>query len=161
MVKIGVISDTHGYFHPRLPVVFQDVSLILHAGDIGRLEVIRRLEEIAPVKGVRGNVDGSLRTPRFPWRQVIQVEQVAILLAHQRVWSREMAAWLCEEYGLEQPNVFVYGHTHQAEQGWEEGMLFFNPGVAGKSRVGSGPSVGTLSLHGGKVVGQIVSLRLP
>ena len=161
MVKIGVVSDTHGYFHPRLPAVLRDVSLILHAGDVGRTEVIRKLERIAPVQAVRGNMDAGLRPPRFPLRRLVQVEQVAILMTHFGLWSAELETWLQEEHGLERPDVFVYGHSHRAGQRWEDGTLYFNPGAAGRSRVSVGPSVGVLSVHDTEVVGHIIPLRPP
>jgi putative phosphoesterase len=161
MVKIGVVSDTHGYFHPHLPAVFKDVYLILHAGDVGRMEVIRQLERIAPVQAVRGNMDGGLRPPRFPLRRLVQVEQVTILMTHLGIWSEELETWLREEHGLEHADVFVYGHSHRAGQRWEGKTLYFNPGAAGQSRRGGGPSVGILSVRDTEVMGHIVPLRLP
>ena len=59
-MKIGVISDTHGYFDPRLPALFAGVDHILHAGDIGRYDIISELENIAPVTAVLGNNDYDL-----------------------------------------------------------------------------------------------------
>lgn len=58
-MKVGILSDTHGFVHPALSSLFADVDVILHAGDIGRTEVIRQLESIAPVVAVRGNIDGE------------------------------------------------------------------------------------------------------
>ena len=159
MIKIGIISDTHGYFHPRLSAVFGGVSLILHAGDVGRVEVIGRLEIIAPVQAVRGNIDGVLRPPRFPLRRVVQVDRVTILMTHFGIWSEELATWLHNEHGLNRPDVFVYGHSHWAVQRWEEGILYFNPGAAGRSRVALAPSVGVLSVEGKEVTGAIIPLR--
>jgi putative phosphoesterase len=159
--RVGIISDTHGYFSPQLLAIFKGVSLILHAGDIGRLTVIRQLEAIAPVQAVRGNVDGALRSSRFPHRRLVRVEQVTILVTHFGLWSQELAAWLWQEHGLDRPDVFVYGHSHLALQHWEGGTLFFNPGAAGRSRLGVVPSVGILSVVGGEVAGQIVSLHRP
>ena len=72
----------------------KDVALILHAGDVGRTEVIHKLERIAPVQAVRGNMDAGLRPPRFPLRRLVQVEQVAILMTHFGLWSAELETWL-------------------------------------------------------------------
>ncbi len=68
VMLIGVISDTHGYFDPRLPDVFRGVERILHAGDIGSLEVVERLEAIAPVVAVHGNMDRAGRGVPLPSR---------------------------------------------------------------------------------------------
>jgi putative phosphoesterase len=59
-MKIGVVSDTHGFFDARLEELLADVELILHAGDVGNLEVLDELERIAPVRAVKGNVDSLL-----------------------------------------------------------------------------------------------------
>ncbi|OQY19960.1 MAG: hypothetical protein B6I35_10955 [Anaerolineaceae bacterium 4572_32.2] len=161
MVKIGVISDTHGYFHPRLPTVLEGVSLILHAGDVGRPDVIRRLEAIAPVRAVRGNMDSNLRPPRFPARQLVRAEQITLLVTHLGLWSESLRAWLHQEHDLDNPDVFIYGHTHRASRRWQDGILYFNPGAAGRSRVGREASVGILSVQGQEVEGYIIPLRLP
>ena len=58
-MKIGILSDTHGFFHPALREVVAGVDYIVHAGDIGLLPVLRQLEAIAPVVAVRGNIDGA------------------------------------------------------------------------------------------------------
>ena len=159
MIKIGIISDTHGYFHPRLPIAFKAVSLILHAGDVGRVDVIRKLEAVAPVQAVRGNVDGALRPLRFPPRRLVQVGQVTILVAHLGLWSEELATWLKKVHGVNRPDVFVHGHSHRAAQRWGEGTMYFNPGAAGKPRVGLVPTVGILSVEGQEVIGAIIALR--
>ena len=58
-MKIGIVSDTHGYFHPELREVFKGVDIIIHAGDIGSQHVMDQLRWIAPVMAVRGNIDGE------------------------------------------------------------------------------------------------------
>ncbi len=65
---VGLIADTHGYFDPRIPETFLGVELILHAGDLGREEVLRELERLAPVAAVAGNNDGALAHLRLPNR---------------------------------------------------------------------------------------------
>jgi hypothetical protein len=157
MTKIGVISDTHGHLHPHLATVFAGVDLILHAGDVGGLEITARLEEIAPVQAVRGNVDHGLL--KFPLRRLVWVEQVAILVTHLGLWSAALSEWLQKEHDLERPDVFVYGHTHRAAHRREDGLLWFNPGTAGRSRAGMGTSVGLLEVQGKKVTGHIVRLN--
>ena len=59
-MKIGVVSDTHGFFDARLQELLAGVELILHAGDVGKLEVLDELERIAPVRAVKGNIDSPL-----------------------------------------------------------------------------------------------------
>ena len=56
-MRVGVISDTHGYMDPRALLLLQEAEHIIHAGDIGDYSIISQLEQIAPVTKVRGNVD--------------------------------------------------------------------------------------------------------
>lgn len=66
MKRIGLISDTHGYFHPKLEKLFAQCDEIWHAGDVGNYEVIEQLEKLKPLKGVYGNIDGQTVRTRFP-----------------------------------------------------------------------------------------------
>ena len=58
-MRIGILSDTHGYFHPAIPDYLSDVDLILHAGDIGTTDILDQLEALAPTRAVWGNIDGQ------------------------------------------------------------------------------------------------------
>ena len=118
---IGLISDTHGYFDPRLPDVFRGVERILHAGDIGSLEVVARLEEIAPVTAVHGNMDRSDVASRFPADATMEVERLRIYLVHRPQDARPG----------EGVGVVVQGHTHRSRIEEKDGILYVNPGPAG------------------------------
>ena len=73
-MKIGVISDTHGDINPAAFNVFNDVELILHAGDIGNSDIITELEALAPVTAVLGNTDGFNLAGRYPEREIIYIK---------------------------------------------------------------------------------------
>src|SRR5690606_36205124 len=79
---LGIVSDTHGFLHPALARAFADVDLVLHAGDIGTLEVLEAIEEIAPVHAVFGNVDGGELRKRLP--EVLEAEfgGLRVLMMH-------------------------------------------------------------------------------
>src|SRR3954471_17435756 len=82
-MRIGVISDTHGYLDPRAAVALQGVARILHAGDIGTPSIVDALEAIAPVDAVAGNVDvGTSLARRFPGSRQILIEDVLIHMTH-------------------------------------------------------------------------------
>src|SRR5215212_3339050 len=82
-MRIGVISDTHGYLDPRAAVALRGVAHILHAGDIGSPAIIDALEAIAPVDAVHGNVDtGTPLARRFPASRQILIEDVRIYITH-------------------------------------------------------------------------------
>lgn len=80
-MRIGVISDTHGFIHPRIGEIFGGVDRILHAGDLGSMDVVHALERIAPVTFVPGNVDGVEDAV-----QRLEIGGLRILLRRQRRW---------------------------------------------------------------------------
>lgn len=132
---IGVISDTHGYFHPNIPEAFRDVDVILHAGDVGPVEVLRELEKIAPVRGVYGNVDGPPVRGILPETERLEFEGVRFLIhhigGHPNRWGRGVGTML----RAERPDVFICGHSHilRIERVAKlDSMLYLNPGAAGR-----------------------------
>jgi putative phosphoesterase len=132
-IKIGVISDTHDFFDPKIPSLFKGVDHILHAGDIGLPRILLNLEEIAPVTAVEGNTDD----PSFHYR----LTEVIVLagrkfLIHHIVQPRNLSDELAERIWREKPDVIVFGHSHRPFSETIDGILFFNPGYAGKSRFG-------------------------
>ena len=132
-MRIGVISDTHNYLDSRIPRLFAGVDHILHAGDIGLPAIVLRLEQIAPVTAVLGNTDD----PGFHYRQteVVEVAARKFLMQHM-VNPHCLAAAVQARVVREHPDVVVFGHTHKPFCQTLDGMLFFNPGYAGKSRFG-------------------------
>ena len=132
---IGILSDTHGWLHPNLAHELQGVDLILHAGDVGSIEQIDELAAIAPVRAVWGNIDGwDLRHP-YPEHDRFEVAGVRFWMTHiagkPGRWQRGMGSALAED----PPDVFVCGHSHilQIERVQAlGGMLFVNPGAAGR-----------------------------
>ena len=132
---IGVISDTHGFFHPAIPEAFSEVDLILHAGDVGPVSVLEALEVIAPVRGVYGNVDGPPIRGRFPETERFELDGVRFIMhhigGHPNRWGRGVGTMLRAEW----PDVFICGHSHilRIERVPELGrMLYLNPGAAGR-----------------------------
>lgn len=140
-MKIGVISDTHNFFDPRIPALFAGVEHILHAGDIGLPGILHELEEIAPVTAVSGNTDD----PGFRWRltEVVQLDGKKFLL-HHIVNPESVEETLQERIRREQPQVLVFGHTHKPFCRKAGGILFFNPGYAGRTRFALPRSVAIL-----------------
>ena len=140
-MKIGVISDTHNFFDPRIPSFFQGVEHILHAGDIGLPHIILELEQIAPVTSVSGNTD----EPGFHYRatEVIALAGRKFLL-HHIVDPHQLNEGLKATIEREQPEVVVFGHTHKPFCERIGRILFFNPGYAGKSRFGMERTVALL-----------------
>ena len=139
-MKIGVISDTHGFLDPKVFELFTGVSRILHAGDIGPDAIIVELETIAPVTAVIGNTDSS---PTFRPTEVVTLAGRKFLV-HHIVNPYAMKEDLQLRVARERPDVVVFGHTHKAFCETIDGVLFFNPGSAGKPRFGRGRTAAIL-----------------
>ena len=132
---IGILSDTHGYFHPALPDYLAEVDLILHAGDVGDPAILDRLEALAPVRAVWGNIDGPAIRRRTPEHQRFACDGLSFWMTHiagrPGRWQRGMGQALRQQT----PAVFVCGHSHILRIERVEalgGMLFINPGAAGR-----------------------------
>jgi len=132
MVKIGVISDTHAgelsEIAATLQSVLRGVDLIIHAGDITRKHVLDGLESLGQVKAVAGNMDSGELKMLLPQKESFFVAGRKIGLTHG-----SGAPWGIEERVrdmFDDEDIIVYGHSHQAHNGYVRGSLMFNPGCA-------------------------------
>ncbi len=151
--QIGIISDTHGLLRPQAIAALQGVDLILHAGDIGKLDVLTQLENIAPVTAVRGNNDREAWAEAIPEQQTLQVGAVSIHLLH-------IAKELTLEPKTAGVQVVVSGHSHQPLIEEQQGILFINPGSAGPRRFHLPVSIAYLQVAGTDLQAKIVELTL-
>lgn len=149
--KIGVISDTHGMYRTEINNVFTGVNLIIHAGDIGKAEIIEHLEQIAPVISVRGNIDGGNWCSGIQYNEIINVNGKLIYLIHN---INEF-----DYTGNDKLDVVVFGHSHKPLIKHEDGVLYFNPGSAGSQRFSLPVSVGLLILKDGQVTPNHTKLK--
>jgi putative phosphoesterase len=148
---IGVIADTHGLLRPEALTALAGSSLILHAGDIGKPEVLQGLQAIAPTIAVRGNNDKGKWAEHISERETIEVDGVLIYLLH-----------IIQDFDAEAARVqiVVSGHSHKPLIEEREGMLFLNPGSAGPRRFKLPVSVAHLSLNGAAVSAKIIELEI-
>jgi uncharacterized protein len=140
-MKIGLVSDTHGFLDPRLPRIFRGVEHILHAGDIGPDHLIAQLESIAPVTAVLGNTDASAL---FRLTETVALGGRKFLLQHI-VAPHALTGDLKVRLSRERPHVVLFGHTHQAFNEMINGVWFLNPGYAGKPKSDAARSVALLA----------------
>ena len=139
-MKIGVISDTHGFLDPRVEKIFAGVDHILHAGDVGNPVIELELKFIAPVTVVLGNTDAGLS---FKETEIVTLADRKFLVHHivnPRALSEQMTARLRRH----RPQVVVFGHTHKPFAEMVDDIFFFNPGYAGKPKFGAERSVALL-----------------
>src|SRR5262245_20182796 len=134
---IGLISDTHGLFRPRIRDVFRNVDLILHAGDVGSADVLAALNAIAPTEAVYGNVDDP-HDPALTRERAVTLGGVTIHVSHGHELGRPTAELVLARYV---GDVLVFGHTHRAVVVRRDARLVVNPGAAGPRRFDLQPSV--------------------
>jgi putative phosphoesterase len=139
-MKIGIISDTHGFLDLQIKALFAGVDHILHAGDVGDAFIAFELEQIAPVTVVTGNTDLGLS---FKETEVVTLADT-IFLVHHIVNPSALTDKVRARITKEKPNVVVFGHTHKRFAEMVNGILFFNPGYAGKPKFGAERSVAIL-----------------
>ena len=154
-MNIGVISDTHGRFDQAVEQIFRGVDLIIHAGDIGKIDVINSLEEIAPVLAVEGNNDSF---GVFPTERIEKLSNFTVLIRHIFGELHQLRASDRAMIDSIRPDVLVFGHSHRPYQQMLGETLLFNPGSAGPRRFSLPRTVGLLSLDTATPVAQIVSL---
>lgn len=155
---IGIISDTHGQFDPKIPGMFKGVSHILHAGDIGDLRVLQQLERIAPVTAVSGNVDEGNVPPGVDEEKTIQLCGLRIFMIHILGNPQRLTRALQQKIDRVQPDVVVFGHSHEPLIEKYGKVLYFNPGSAGPRRFSLPRSLGLLRAQNGEPHGELIYL---
>lgn len=124
---IGLISDTHGLLRDEARRALEGSDLIIHAGDVGKPEILDALKTLAPVVAVRGNVDSGPWASALPLTAVVEVGPAHIYVLHdiQELDLDPVAAGF---------HIVVSGHSHQPGRTEREGVLCINPGSAGPRR---------------------------
>lgn len=145
---LGIISDTHGLLRPEVFEVFQDVDRILHAGDIGPLDLLTELEAIAPVTAVYGNTDGFDVRARVPGVVETRIEGLDFVLLHGDQLGSPTPDKLHQAFPG--ADVIIYGHTHRPLLTTVDVVVtVMNPGGAGARRFDLPASVGIMELEAG------------
>lgn len=172
-MRIGVVSDTHGYFDPKLGPLLRGVDEILHAGDVGTLPVLDQLHSIAPVQAVRGNIDSETLglaptlTRNFGGFTIHMLHELSRPQSTLRDWAQAYPlegkqAEHCRRFmeGLPQEcRVVIFGHSHEPCAIVLWGKLFFNPGSAGKKRFSLPRCCGLLEISAQGVAATFLGLE--
>lgn len=149
---MGLVADTHGLLRPELLAALKGVDLIIHAGDVGKEEVLEKLKALAPVVAVKGNVDRGAWAEPLPRAELVEVGGVDIFVSH----------------GHEEPDldpvaagcrVVVRGHSHKPSIEERGGVLYLNPGSAGPRRFSLPVTAMRLYVRGGAVDAELVNLQ--
>lgn len=150
---VGVISDTHGLLRPQAIDALAASDLILHAGDIGKPEVLEGLKAIAPVIAVRGNNDRAAWATAIPEQESVRVEEISLQIIH-------ILKQLNFDFETSGVRVVISGHTHKPRIEERAGVLLVNPGSAGPRRFKLPISVAHLQIDGKDVRAKIVELAV-
>ena len=151
---VGLISDTHGLLRPGVHTALTGVELILHSGDVGGSEILDELRLIAPVRAVFGNTDPT-GDPELAEEILIAINGVTVHVSHGHEVGSPTPAKLAARYDAD---IVVYGHTHRPLVSRVGKQLFVNPGAAGPKRFNLTPSIGRLTIEGGKSGVEIVDI---
>ena len=152
-MKIGVISDTHGLLRSQAVAALVGVQHILHAGDIGDLEILRQLKTIAPVTAIRGNVDTQLAMRHIPETNAVELDGRFFYLVHN-VKDLDLSPKAPAFAAI------ISGHSHKPSIERRHGVLFFNPGRAGPRRFTLPISVGFLDTKADDLAPEIRELQV-
>ncbi len=145
---IGVVSDTHGYLDPRLLDAFAGVEAILHAGDVGSDAVLEGLRDLAPLFAVAGNNDVPLGNLGLPHTLDVELAGVALHLVHELPHARPAP----------ETRVVVFGHSHRQLNEWRDGILYLNPGAAGRRGFHAVQTAALLRIEGASVTAEAIVL---
>ena len=148
---VGVISDTHGLLRAEAVAALRGAQLIVHAGDIGKQEVLDQLRALAPTCVVRGNIDTQGWAAKLPTTEVVEVGELRLWLLHDisELDLDPVAAGFA---------AVIFGHSHQPLIEMRDGVLFLNPGSAGPRRFRLPVTVARLVVAGRTIRPQIVEL---
>jgi len=154
LARIGLISDTHGLLREEAVEALRGSELILHAGDVGKPEILEELRKIAPVVAVRGNVDKARWAQALPETAVAEAGSILIYILHDvKALDLNPAA-----AGF---HIVVSGHSHKPGKMERDGILFINPGSAGPRRFQLPVSVAILHLEQASCQVEFVDLEEP
>ena len=152
-IILGVISDTHGLLRPQAIAALAGSDLIIHAGDVGKPEVIDRLGGVSATFAVRGNIDNGSWAARLPATQTVEVGALRLFVLHD-------IGELALDPAAAGFAAVVFGHSHRPSIETRDGVLFLNPGSAGPRRFTLPITVARVRVCGQRMYPEIIELRV-
>lgn len=152
-VVVGVISDTHGLLRPEAVAALRGSEVIIHAGDIGKPEVIARLRGVAPTFAVRGNNDTGAWAAGVPLTQVVKAGGLNFYVLHEGLQ-------LDVDPAATGYSAVVSGHSHRPSIQFRDGVLYLNPGSAGPRRFRLPVAVARVRIVRGQMRPEILELKV-
>ena len=152
MITVGIISDNHGDWTSQITESLAGVDAIIHAGDIGPYKYVLKMEGIAPTTAVLGNTDGDMPLDETA---ILTLGEKKFLVKHI-VNPHRLQVSLCERIKQIQPDVVIFGHTHEPFCETLGGILFLNPGSVTQPRGGYRPSMVRLTIDCGEMTPKFI-----
>lgn len=133
MLRIGIISDTHGRLLPKVLEFLSATDEVWHAGDIGSEEVVMELQKLKPLRAVHGNIDGTGVRALCPETLLFRAEKLKVLMTHIGGYPGKYYPQSKNLIEREKPGLFVCGHSHILKVIYDQkySLLHINPGAAG------------------------------
>jgi putative phosphoesterase len=147
-MRLGVLSDTHGRLVPQVFEVFGEVDHILHAGDLGSIDLLIELEAVAPVTAVFGNTDGFDVRARCPQVAKCELDGFIVVVTHGDQFGTPTPQRL--HHAFPDAEIIVFGHTHKPLlELVDKTVTVMNPGSVGVPPRNARPTVGIMELEAG------------
>lgn len=158
MIRIGLISDTHGYIDDRILEHFTDCNEIWHAGDIGSQQVIDKLSQKIPFRAVHGNIDDFSIKNQFPENLVFEVENLKVWITHIGATPPSYNKKIRNNLLSIRPGLFICGHSHIVRiiPDRQQDLLYINPGAAGHQGFHKVRTIVRFTIN----TGQIIDLKV-
>lgn len=152
-LRIGLIADTHGLLRPQALAALEGCDHILHAGDIGKPEILDTLRRLAPLTVVRGNNDTEHWAQRIPHDATLRSGGTCLYLIHDQ-------ADIPADLATRGVDAIITGHSHKPLIAHRDGILHINPGSAGPRRFKLPISVGLLLIEDGRIRAELLELEV-
>jgi len=135
MRRIGLLSDTHGWWDDKYTEYFRECDEIWHAGDIGSENLAHKLALLKPFRAVYGNIDGQAIRQQYPLINTFEVEDVKVLMTHIGGYPGRYVPEIRKQLYDYRPRLFISGHSHILKVMYDDRLscLHINPGAAGIS----------------------------
>ena len=153
MVKIGILSDTHGYIDERIFKYFENCDEVWHCGDWGSVQAVEKLRAFKPLRGVWGNIDSYEIRNMFPLHNRFRIEDTEVWITHIGGYPGKYDAMVKPTIFENPPQLFVCGHSHILKVQFDKtvNLLHVNPGAAGKYGFHTVQTLIRLEIDGSKI----------
>ena len=153
MKKILLISDTHGYIDDKILSYCKLADEVWHAGDIGSIEVVDKIKQLKPFKGVYGNIDNNLIRNKFPIDQRFSCENIKVWITHIGGYPSRYSKRISDRLKSEKVDLFICGHSHilRVMNDKKHDLLHINPGAIGKHGFHNMRSIVRFEIDGKKI----------